>query len=84
MDQKRQLLCCCFFMGLQLLNATQAAIMKSVCCLVPLHVRVSLTLSRAPPLVLRAVPVIQISTTMELVVCPLTSAAVISMAKPIK
>lgn len=70
-----------YYLFLQLLHAALAAIMKPVCCLVPLHVLASLTLSHAPQLVLRAVPVIKATSTMELDAYPLTSAAVIIMGK---
>lgn len=67
--------------SLQLLNAVETAIMKPAPCPVTLHVLVSLTSWLAPQLVLRAVFVIINTGIMELAVCPLTSAAVITKAR---
>lgn len=71
----------CPVICVQLLRVVPAAIMRHVCCLVPLHVLVCLTPSRAPRAVWRAVPVITATTTMELAACPLTSVAAITTAK---
>ncbi len=58
--------------------------MKPVCSLVHPHVLVSLKLTHAPLLVLRVALVMMAYITMELAVFPLTSAAVITMAKLIR
>ncbi len=74
-----------YFFILQLLHAVPAVIMKPARCLaLLLHVLVSMKPAPAARLVLRAVPVMMASISMEPAVCPLMIAAAITMDKHIK